>query len=178
MWAAVIVLVVIGVGVWVLFGGQHKAVAPTVATFDPLNATYLVDGQPVALVGGKAQEPATPGSAEQVMTSVFGDPATGDLNGDGSADAAVIIVQNSGGSGTFYYVAAAIDTTKGAEGTNAILLGDRIAPQNISIQNGRILVNYADRKPGEPMSAPPSLGVSRYFIYQSSTLVEASATAQ
>lgn len=173
MWTAVIVLLVVVVGIWVFFGEQRKAVAPTVAAFDPLNATYIIDGQPVALVNGKAQAPAAPGSAEQVVTSIFGEPATGDLNGDGKPDAAVIIVQSPGGSGIFYYTAAAINTTSGAQGTDAILLGDRIAPQNISIQNGRILVNYADRNPGEPMSTPPSLGVSKYFIYQSSTLEEA-----
>jgi hypothetical protein len=173
MWVIVIAIVALGVITYILFGEQHKAIAPTVAAFDPLDATYIIDGQSVVLVGGKAQEPAAPGSATQVVTSIFGEPASGDLNGDGNADAAVIIVQDPGGSGTFYYAAAAINAPSGAEGTNAILLGDRIAPQNISIKNGRIVVNYADRNPGEPMTTAPSLGITKYLIYQSSTLVEA-----
>ena len=118
------------------------------AAFDPLNATYVIDGQSVALVDGKAQAPAAPGSAEQVATTVFGQPVAGDLNGDGKSDAALMLVQDSGGSGTFYYIAAAINTPSGAIGTNAILLGDRIAPQNIAIQNGQIVANYADPQPG------------------------------
>jgi hypothetical protein len=174
MWVAVIVLVVLAAGAWIFFGRQRKAVAPTVAAFDPLNATYVIDGQSVALVDGKAQAPAAPGSAEQVATTVFGQPVAGDLNGDGKSDAALMLVQDSGGSGTFYYIAAAINTPSGAIGTNAILLGDRIAPQNIAIQNGQIVANYADRNPGEPMTTQPSLGVTKYLSYQSSTLVEAS----
>jgi len=86
------------------------------------------------------------------------------------ADAAVVLTQDSGGSGTFYYVAAAINTGSGTVGTNAILLGDRIAPQNILIQNGEIIANYADRNPGEPMTTSPSVGVSKYFVVNGSTL--------
>ena len=164
MWAAVIVLVIVAACVWIFFGEQRKAVAPTMAVFDPARASYIIDGAAVAI-----------GSAEGT-TTIFGEPALGDLNGDGKPDAAVMIVQDPGGSGTFYYIAAAIDTPGGAVGTNAILLGDRIAPQTIAIQNGRIIVNYADRGPDQPMATPPSLGVTKYFIYQSSTLVEASSS--
>jgi hypothetical protein len=170
MWVIVLAVVLVAAGAYIFFGTQKKAVAPMVAAFDPTNATYIIDGQPAALVDGKAQVAAAPGSAEQVTTSIFGEPASGDLNGDGRPDAAMILVQDSGGSGIFYYVAAAINTTGGAEGSNAILLGDRIAPQNIEIQNGQIVVNYADRNPGEPMATAPSVGVTKYFIYQSSTL--------
>lgn len=142
----------------------------SVTLFDPVNATYSVNGQPVTLVGGKAATAAAPGSAETTTTMIFGEPTSGDLNGDGKADAAVVLTQDSGGSGTFYYVAAAINTGSGTVGTNAILLGDRIAPQNILIQNGEIIANYADRNPGEPMTTSPSVGVSKYFVVNGSTL--------
>ena len=108
----------------------------------------------------------------KITTMIFGQPVNGDLDGDGTADAAVIIVQNLGGSGTFYYVAAAINTGNGAEGTNALLLGDRVAPQNIEILNGEIIANYADRNPGESFAVPPSRGVSKYLILNGSTLIE------
>jgi len=99
------------------------------------------------------------------------------LNGDAVPDAALMMTQDAGGTGTFYYVAAALAMPQGTRGTNALYLGDRIAPQNISIQNGEIVVNYADRSPGEPMTAQPSVGVTRYFkIDASSTLIEVSSS--
>jgi hypothetical protein len=36
-----------------------------------------------------------------------------------------------------------------------VLLGDRIAPTDIRVRNGGIVVDYADRHPAEPMSATP-----------------------
>ena len=89
-------------------------------------------------------------------------------------DAAFLITQDGGGSGTFFYIVAAIRTSDGYQGTNAVLLGDRIAPQPTEIRNGEIIVNYADRNPGEPMTARPSLGVSKYLRVESGTLVQIS----
>jgi hypothetical protein len=45
----------------------------------------------------------------------------------------LLITHDPGGSGTFYYVAAAINVNKRYQGTNAVLLGDRIAPMDIGI---------------------------------------------
>src|SRR6185295_1067652 len=75
----------------------------TPAVFDPSNTGYTVDGQTVMLVEGKSETPAAPGSATKITTTIFGEPVRGDVNGDGVNDAALILVQNSGGSGTFYY---------------------------------------------------------------------------
>lgn len=72
-----------------------------------------------------------------------------------------MLTQDGGGSETFFYVAVALKTEAGYQGTNAILLGDRIAPQPTFIENGMIVVNYADRKAGEPVTTPPSWGVSK-----------------
>lgn len=152
--------------------------SPAQPTFDPLDATYTIGSQSVTLVGGKSSVPAAPGSATEVVTSAFGELAKGDLNGDGKQDAALMLVQDSGGSGTFYYVVVAINTADGAQGTNAVLLGDRIAPQDVEIQNGEVIANYADRKPGEPMSVEPSVGMSKYLMLQGDTLVDVSSSTQ
>jgi hypothetical protein len=169
---AVAMLVVVA-GYFVLGIRNANAPAPkTPIAFDPLNTTYTIDNQPVTLINGKAESAAAPGSVTKITTMIFGIPVSGDLNGDGKPDAAVMIVQEPGGSGTFYYAAAAINTGNGAQGTNAILLGDRVAPQNIEIRNGEIIANYADRNPGESFAIQPSLGVSKYLILSGNTLVE------
>ena len=135
------------------------------------DATYIIDSQPATLVNGFS-ETAIASSSAKVTTRYFGNEALGDLNGDGQADAAFLLTQETGGSGTFFYVAAALLTKNGYQGTNAILLGDRIAPQTTEINNGIITVNYADRGPADPFTVQPSIGVSRYFKISSGSLVE------
>lgn len=177
IWLSVIVAVIL---VWVGYDllMPHSATnTSSNSVFDPLNATYSIEGQSVTLVNGSTQTQAAPGSATTITTTVFGQPVSGDVNADGIPDGAIILVQNPGGSGTFYYIASAINKDSVAQGTNALLLGDRIAPQNVQIENGKIIANYADRKAGEPMTTPPSVGVSKYFIYDGSLLKEDSSVS-
>jgi heat shock protein HslJ len=83
------------------------------------------------------------------------------LNRDGRDDVVFLLTQEPGGSGTFYYVVAALAADDRYIGSRALLLGDRIAPQTTQIDdNGIITVNYADRAPGESFATPPSLGKS------------------
>lgn len=136
------------------------------------NLTFEVEGIMVSLVNGISEVEAAPGSAIKIVTKYFGNEAFGDLNGDGKEDVAFLITQDGGGSGTFYYIVAALKTETGYQGTNAIFLGDRIAPQTTQIENGLIVVNYADRKPDEPITAQPSVGVSKRIKVLDGKLVE------
>jgi len=137
---------------------------------DPLHASYIVEGQEVRPVAGRGEMKSAPGSATKIKISVFGKPVHGDLDGDGGDDAALLLVQQAGGSGTFYYVAAALNVNGAYRGTNAVFLGDRIAPQHVAIRNGMVVVDYADRRPEEPMSAQPSVGKSKYLTLKDGTL--------
>ncbi|HBT92643.1 MAG TPA: hypothetical protein DEA87_04185 [Candidatus Veblenbacteria bacterium] len=136
---------------------------------DPLDATYYFEGNPVTLINGLAQESVA--GASVLITRVWSEPAMGDLNADSRNDYAFIITQEAGGSGSFFYIAAALGYGNGYIGTNAVLLGDRIAPQNISVSQGQILVNYAERLPDEPMTAKPSVGRSAYLSVSGSRLL-------
>jgi hypothetical protein len=137
---------------------------------DPLNATYIVEGQKIRLIDGRSETESAPGSAIKVITSVFGKPVYGNIDGGSGADAALILTYNPGGSGTFYYVAAALNVNGFYLGTRAILLGDRVAPQNVSVSNGVIVANYADRRRDEPMAASPSVGKSKYLVLERNVL--------
>lgn len=139
---------------------------------DYKNATYLIEGSFITLTNGIFEVKAAPGSASKIPTRYFGNEAIGDLNDDGKNDIAFLLTQTAGGSGTFFYVVAALQTASGVEGTNAIFLGDRIAPQTTSIQNGMVIVNYADRNPGEPFTVQPSLGVSKYLKVNNNILID------
>lgn len=135
---------------------------------DYKNAEYIIDGQPVRLINGVAETEAAPGSATKIATRYFGNDLKTDLDGDGREDIAFILRQETGGSGVFYYAVAALNTTEGYIGSDGYLLGDRIAPQNITLSpNPRhkfvIVVNYADRAPSDPMTTQPSVGKSAYL---------------
>ena len=149
------------------------AACPTAAVSKAYkNISYKIDGTAVLLADGMAVQEAAPGSASKITTTYFGNEATGDLDGNGTEDVAFLLTQNAGGSGTFYYVVAAVKTDTGYVGTNAILLGDRIAPQTTEISNGVVTVNYAIRKTGDPMTTAPSVGVSKKITLSGGGLVE------
>lgn len=120
---------------------------------DYKEATYIIDGQPVKIGENGVR--------------YFGNEAKGDLNGDMVPDIAFLITQNTGGSGTFYYLVGAIQHQDNTyQGTHAVFLGDRIAPQTTEyhgfsgLPGGYVVMNYADRAEGEPMTAQPSVGKS------------------
>ena len=160
--AAVLVLVVL----YILLSGSDlnrgAAVPP-----DHKDAEYVIEGQKVKLNRGVAEEEVS-GSASKIVTRYFGNEARLDLNDDGREDVVFLLTQDRGGSGTFFYAVAALNTEAGYLGSDGYLLGDRIAPQTTErSQNPRhqnvIVVNYADRKPGEPMSVEPSVGKIVYI---------------
>lgn len=128
--------------------------------FDAGNSTFTLDGQPISLQNGVSSIPSAPGSASATTTRYIGHERRGDLNNDGQEDIAFMVTQDGGGSGLFYYAVAAIKTADGYKTTNGFLIGDRIAPQSIAIPRNanELQVNFADRRPGEPMSTPPSAG--------------------
>jgi hypothetical protein len=142
---------------------------------DYKNATYIIDGQRVKLENGIAETEAAPGSASKVITRYFGNEFMTDLDGDGDEDVAFVLTQTTGGSGTFYYAVAALNTPEGYVGSDGYLLGDRIAPQTTELSpNPRhvnvVVFNYADRDSGDPMTAQPSVGKSAYLKIVPETL--------
>ena len=141
---------------------------------DVLNTSFNIDGTIYLLTNGTYEKEIVPGSASKTTIRIFGVPVQSDLNNDGVNDYAMFLEKSDGGSGTFYYVAAAIKnkTNNDVSGTNAILLGDRIAPQTVEVQNGTVIANYADRLPGQPMTTKPSQGVSKYLNIENNILTE------
>jgi hypothetical protein len=137
---------------------------------DPEDSTYVIEGRAVTLKDIRAEEPAAPDSATTATTRIFKLGAKVDLNGDGRNGAPVLLVQNSGGTGSFFYVAAALSTGDGYRGTNAILIGDRIAPQALEMHQRTIIVTYADRYPWEGFAVRPSVSRSRYFVVENGQL--------
>ena len=165
-----IVVLILAAGYFALTGSKPDT--QEISKVDYKNATYTIENEPVTLVGGFAETEIAPGSASKQTTQFFGNEAEGDLNGDGKPDVAFVLWQSGNGTGTFYYIVAALGGDKGYQGLNGVLLGDRIAPQSTQIRDGRVIVNYAERRPEEPFTASPSVGVSKYLKVSGGKLVE------
>jgi hypothetical protein len=139
------------------------------------NAEYLIEGQRIKLADGLAEAKTSRGVASPIVTRYFGNELRTDLNDDGREDVVFLLTQQRGGSGTFFYAVAALNTESGYRGSDGYLLGDRIAPQSIVVSRrprhkNVIVVNYADRRPGEPMTAQPSVSKSVYLKLNAQTV--------
>ncbi len=135
------------------------------------DATYLIQGNEVTLKEGVSFETISPESSFAVETRYFGNEVNYDFDSDGREDTAFILTQDAGGSGLFYYLVVALNKPEGFVGSEAMFIGDRIAPQSTNInEKGFIVVNYADRKPGEPFTTQPSVGKSMYVKFDSNSM--------
>jgi heat shock protein HslJ len=150
---------------------QEPPEPPASQRTDHRNIDYTIAGRRVRLVDGRNETPAAPGSAARSVTRYFGNEARGDLNGDGREDVVFLLTQEPGGSGTFYYAVAALDQPSGLAGSEAVLIGDRIAPQTTQVRDdGSVVVSYADRAPGESFTTPPSVAKTMVLKLDPATL--------
>jgi len=166
-----LVVIILGFVAFATDVNKNEIVPVAVKSGDPKNTSYIIEGREVFLEDGKSTVEALPGSATKITTEYFGNEVKRDFNKDGREDVAFLITQNTGGSGTFYYVVVALNTREGYVGSEGFLLGDRIAPQTTEIgEENTILVNYADRKPNESFATMPSVGKSIWLKLDTETL--------
>jgi hypothetical protein len=141
---------------------------------DLKSAEYPLDLSPTGSVQLKdglfEGAPAAPGSATRLTVRLGDMLATGDINGDGTEDAAVILIADPGGSGTFSYLAVVLNQQQKPGAAASIFLGDRIIIEALSIQAGMIRVSFLDHDPGQPMASPPSIEEERTYAYRNGIL--------
>ena len=150
----------------------ENVLTPAVMEASFKDTPFSINGTMVQLIDGVSEVPAEDGSSSTVLTRYFGNEVEVDLNNDGMLDVAFLVTQEEGGTGTFYYVVAALKTADGYMGTNAVLLGDRIAPQTTSVSGDFAVFTYAVRAEGEPMTTVPSVGVTKSFEFREGMLRE------
>jgi heat shock protein HslJ len=172
LWFIVAGIVLIG-GFYVLnsyiYNEKQSVQMPAMSHKD---ATYVIDGNVVKLTNGISEIEAAPGSTSKIITKYFGNEVTLDFNNDGREDVAFLLTQETGGSGTFYYVVAALNKETGYEGSQGLFLGDRIAPQStVVVDSNLVVINYADRKPGEDFSVQPSVGKSIQLFLDTNSMM-------
>jgi len=130
------------------------------------NAEYQgIYEEAIKLTDGKYEgEPFVEGAASR-PTVVFIEPyAFGALDDDGVDDAAVLLVENSGGSGSFVYLAAVLNRDGKPDNTATTLLGDRVQVEELTIESGQILVKMVAHGPDDPMCCPTQESLETYTL--------------
>jgi heat shock protein HslJ len=150
-------------------------------TLDALrNATYASEWEDsgfITLTDGLYEgEPYVEGGASRLVVTLISPLAFGDLDGDGVDDAAVILVANPGGSGTFYSLEAV--RNEGGEPVHlaSYALGDRAKIRSLAIQDGQIALEMVTHGPDDPMCCPTQI-VRNTYALENGALVERESEA-
>lgn len=96
--------------------------------------------------------------------------ATGDLNGDGVPDAAVILMADTSGTGAFIYLAAMVSGKSGPENSDTIYLGDRVIVESMTIQDRKVQLQMITHGPQDGLCCP-SLKTSQTYLLDNGHLV-------
>jgi heat shock protein HslJ len=141
--------------------------------------TYVgVINKPVRLNDGRWQdEPVTEGGASRLSVGLDRNVLlSGDLNGDGAKETVVMLWSNSGGSGTFDYLAVVGRSKTGVPVNLATrALGDRVKIHNARVDGGRIVIDSVETGPEDPKCCPGQK-YRRTYALAGDTLNEVSAT--
>lgn len=98
--------------------------------------------------------------------------ASGDLDGDGAADLAVLAVEDFGGSGIFNYIAIYYSRGDEAEYAGKIFLGDRIQARSLAIEDDSLIAATIVSHTSDDAIAYPTKIVSLKYEMRSSGPVE------
>lgn len=143
-------------------GGAHGGPAATDSATPPrvaemASATYTgITEEPVTLVDGRWEGPpfVDGGASRPSIGLIDHFVLTGDLEGDGTAEAAVLLWESSGGSGTRLYLAAVGRRDGRIENLDTILIGDRVQIRSGEVDNGRIALDLVRAGPMDAACCP------------------------
>jgi len=111
---------------------------------------------------GTYREPAAPGAASGVVVRLTDHIVAGNLAGRQSA--AVVLVTEPGGSGSFYDLAVLQRPNDEWEMIDSVLLGDRIRVTDLALDGNSIRMDMITHGPGDPMCCPTRKSSTRFLV--------------
>jgi hypothetical protein len=126
-------------------------------------------GKTIQLVNGEFHLKFDPNAASELVV-LYVQSAFGDLNHDGTDDAAVILAVNGGGSGVFVFLVAVVNRNGKGQDVAAVQLGDRVKVNRLALQNGKISLDYLTQGPNDPLCCPTQKSSAVYML-QGNSLV-------
>ncbi len=134
------------------------------------NTTFTVNDKSVSLVNGSFEESVV-GSSGAFRVKLLEGSAFADVNDDNVRDAVVLLREETGGTGIFYYTAVVLADGGTGTATNSVFIGDRIRIKKITIEQGVISIDVLERNEGEAMAAEPTQSRTYRFRVDGQSLV-------
>jgi hypothetical protein len=140
------------------------------------NAEYRLpllgdEDTPIRLEDGMGSIAYGEGATERDYAGLVDDTvAFGDLDGDGTADAAVVAFTSGGGSGTFIHLIAVLDRDGAPVQAARAFLGDRVRVESLTISSGEIVATMLAHRRSDGLCCP-TLNVTRAFALRGDQLV-------
>lgn len=142
----------------------------TTKKLNPKNSSFVIDEKKIRLKRGVSKIKLDKNSATKLITQYTGTNVVGDINGDGADDMAIILSQQSGGNEIRYY-ASVISSEKGKyKSSNTVFIGDRINVYSIALNNGNIMMEYADLPKEDTTVFAPTVLLSKILKFESGVL--------
>lgn len=100
----------------------------------------------------------------EVRVQLVEPAAFGDLNGDGLADAAAVVIVDPSGSGTFFNLVALLNQNGAPAQAAFSYIGDRQGILNLEIMDGQIKLDYVTQGPEDPLCCASEHMVRTYRL--------------
>jgi heat shock protein HslJ len=134
----------------------------------------------VKLVDGRWKgRPYKKGSASRPVVSLVGDfRITGDLDGDGTDDAVVLLNYAPGGTGQLLHLAVMTRKKGKIENLATTLIGDRVQIRDVRIEQKRIFVDVIQAGPKDAMCCPGEVTTREWTLDPGGKLNRYTVTAK
>jgi heat shock protein HslJ len=138
-------------------GSGSEAAGPVPTLVELLDGTYEgILGEPVTLSRGTWEgDPFVDGGASRASVGLVQHfLLEGDFDGDGTPEAAVLLWESAGGSGTRSYLAVMKRVAGEVRNLGTALVGDRTQVMSGRVADGRVILELVEAGPGEAACCP------------------------
>jgi len=145
--------------------GQSNQDSPV--QIDPSSATIKgIYDDPVTLTDGRFEGPPIEedGASRPVVDLLDAHRVDHDLDGDGVEETAILLTENSGGSGQFLYIAILGERQGQAGNIATVLVGDRVQVEGFGAVGNDLVLDVVQAGPSDPLCCPTQKATRRWSL--------------
>lgn len=142
----------------------QESVPPSIAEIGNATIEGIYD-DPILLSEGVFEgEPFADGSASRPRVELLDYHVSGELGASPGNETAAFLSENSGGSGTFLYLAVMGRDSGEIRNLGTVLIGDRVQVRGVRLEDGAIVVDVLQPGPDDPMCCPTELATRAWRL--------------